>query len=251
VQLQSKASLRADQERRQRIDGLIAELEQLAASKPAVSEEDPWRSRPLTLWIMEIESAGYELQEGKSVLLTSALAQRMLQTNRITLVERALLEEVLTELKIGASRLAGQEMVLGLGRLVSARLILFGRMLQNGPESQVTLRCVEVETGTVRAVINAVFEPQTTPSAMAARLSEELRTEIEKHFPLRAKLIEQKGAQLTLNIGQRQGMAKGIKLTQPGTPLVVEVIEVEADCCTALAPSENLLLIGTPFEAIH
>ncbi|MFZ1983187.1 MAG: CHAT domain-containing protein [Desulfatitalea sp.] len=250
AQLQAKATLRVDQERRQRIDGLIAELNQLAASKPAPSEEDPWRSRPVTLWIMDIENAGYDLQEGKAILLTGALTQRMLQAQRIILVERALLDEVLTELKIGASRLSGQDLVLGLGRLVSARLILFGRLLQDGPHSQVSLRCVEVETGTVRAVINDTFEAQTTTSTMAARLAEALQTEIEKSFPLRARLIEQKGAQLILDIGQRQGMAKGIKLRRPDTPLVVEVIAVETDRCTARAPGEELLAAGTPFEAL-
>ena len=186
LQFQANADLAADQQRQARIDRLIREfVAQMETDTPPsdqpVSSRNP---QTLTLWLNELDTVGYSLQEGTSTLITSGLMERLLKTRRIQIVERALLDGLMSEIQLGTSRLADPQTQLQLGRLTAARLILTGRVVHNAPALQVTLRCIETDTGQVFAVVNAHFDGQTPIAGIVEQLADELISKIHTKYPL-------------------------------------------------------------------
>jgi hypothetical protein len=188
LQFQANAALADDQQRRERIDRLIKELSaQLETSAPASDEAMlPRSTQILTLWLNELETMGYSLQEGTATLITSGLMERLLQAGRIKNVERDLLDGLLSEINLGTSRLTDPQMQLRLGRLTAARIILTGRVVHSAPNLQVTLRCIETDTCQVFAMVNAHFQGQTAIADMVTHLADELLSKIKAQYPLQA-----------------------------------------------------------------
>lgn len=185
LQFQANANLAADRQRQARIDRLIQELVTQMETDTPPSDEPilPPNPRTLTLWLNELETVGYSLQEGTNTLITSGLMERLLKTGQIQIVERAVLDGLMSEIKLGTSRLADSQTQLQLGRLTAARLILTGRVVHNTPAVQVTLRCIETDTGQVFAVINAHFDRPTAIAGIVEHLADELISKIHTKYP--------------------------------------------------------------------
>lgn len=186
LQFQTNANLAADKQRQARIDQLIQELVTQSEADAPSSEQPvvPRNPQTLTLWLNELETVGYSLQEGTNTLITSGLMERLLKAPQIQLVERALLYGLMSELKLSNSGLVAPQTQLRLGRLTAARIILTGRVVHNAPAVQVTLRCIETDTGQVFAVINDHFDRPTPIDGMVERLADELISKIHVKYPL-------------------------------------------------------------------
>lgn len=188
LQIRTNAALKADEQRRARIDQLIQDLVQqmqtagVQPQKPGITQNH----RSLTIWLTDLESTGYSLQEGTATLIASGLMGRLLATRQINFVERDLLDGLMNEIKLGTSPLTEPGTRLQLGRLTAARIILTGRVVHSAPHTQVTLRCIETDTGRIFAVVNAHFEGQTPIAAMVDKLADELLSKIKARYPLQA-----------------------------------------------------------------
>jgi tetratricopeptide (TPR) repeat protein len=250
ARLEAKANHEAEMQRKARVDQLVEKLTRQLAATPEPLPEPKWSSRPLTLWVMDLEQTGYTLQEGSAVLLTSAVTDRLLQNKSIQIVERALLDKMMEELRLGSSKLADPGAMLQLGRLVSARLLVHGQMVHSAPHARVTLRCVDTETGQIVAMVNADFDAQASMADMATRIADELALKVKKHYPLKAKVIKTKQNTLILDVGHRQGAAIGIEL-QSDTGLTAKITTVAPDQCTArIQGSAETAAVGTRLHAI-
>ena len=250
ARLEAKANRDAEMQRQARVDQLVEQLTQQLATAPESSPEPQWSSRPLTLWVMDLEQTGYTLQEGSAVLLASAVTDRLLQDKSIQIVERALLDKMMEELRLGSSKLADPGAMLQLGRLVSARLLVYGQMVHSAPHARVTLRCVDTESGRIIAVVNADFDAQASMADMATRIADELALKVKKHYPLKAKVIKTKQNTIILDVGHRQGAAIGIVL-QSDTGLAAKITTVAPDQCTArIQGSAETVVVGTRLQAV-
>jgi tetratricopeptide (TPR) repeat protein len=248
--LEAKANHEAEIQRQARVDQLLERLTQQLAGAPEPLPEPQWSSRPLTLWVMDLEQTGYTLQEGSAVLLASAVTDRLLQNQSIRIVERALLDKMMEELRLGSSKLADPGSMLQLGRLISARLLVYGRMVHSAPHARVTLRCIDTETGQIIVVVNADFDAQASLVTMAARIADELALKVKKHYPLRAEIIRIKKSSVVLDVGHRQGAAIGIEL-QSDTGLTAKITTVAPDQCTArIQGPPATAALGTRLQAI-
>ncbi|MGD9006844.1 MAG: CHAT domain-containing protein [Desulfobacteraceae bacterium] len=250
ARLEAKANHEADMQRKARVDQLVDKLTQQLAAVPEPLPEPQWSSRPLTLWVMDLEQTGYTLQEGSAVLLTSAVTDRLLQNKSIRIVERVLLDKMMEELRLGSSKLADPGALLQLGHLISARIIVYGRMVHSAPHARVTLRCIDTETGQIIAMVNADFDAQASVADMATRIADELALKVKKHYPLKAKVIKTKQNTLVLDVGHRQGAAIGIEL-QSDTGLTAKITTVAPDQCTArIQGSAETAAVGTRLQAV-
>jgi tetratricopeptide (TPR) repeat protein len=250
ARLEAKANHDAEMQRQARVDQLVERLIQKLAAVPESLPEPQWSSRPLTLWMMDLEQTGYTLQEGSAVLLTSAVTDRLLQNKSIQIVERALLDKMMEELRLGSSKLADPGAILQLGRLVSARLLVYGKMVHSAPHARVTLRCIDTETGQIIAMVNVDFDAQTSFANMATRIADELALKVKKHYPLRAEIIKIKKNTAVLDVGHRQGAAIGIEL-HSDTGLTAKITTVAPDQCTARiqGPAETAA-VGTRLQVM-
>lgn len=250
--IEAKLDFASDQKRLQRIDALMEALQRQVADDHQIKPKETWSSRPLSMWLMEITTRGRSLQESAEILLTNHLMDRLMHHPSLQMVERALMDSLMTELKLGASSIIDTQTALSLGRLVAARLILYGRMVHNGPQTLVTLRCIETETGRVTAIVNAAFDQQATAAAMADRIANELIPKIKTQFPLRAVVKEKSGNNLILDVGRLQGVAKGMAFKAVDSDFRVEVVTVDKDQCMAkIRQRQGTIQVGLRLEAVH
>jgi class 3 adenylate cyclase/CHAT domain-containing protein len=195
-----------DEKKQQKIDKLVAELIENMDQPARALPSDGWTSQPLTLWIIDFQTKGYAVQEGEEKLLAAGITNRLLDQGRIQIVERALLDKLLTELKLSTSKLTDRRTALALGKLMAARLMVSGQVVYSGPYTQVTLRMFETESGRITAAENESIPSAAPLSALADKLSARLVEKIGKVYPLRGKIIETSNDGIKLNIGAAEGV---------------------------------------------
>ncbi len=220
-------------------------------SPPRAAPSDGWTSLPLTMWVMEFRAQGYSLQEGEERLLVSGIADQVLQQSRIQLVERALLDKLLEELKLGTSELIDRNTSLSLGRILAARLVLSGQVLYSEAQTQVSLRLIETETGRITAAVNESFGSAVPASVLSERLSDILIEKLGKLYPLRGKVADVKDNEVRLNIGVRVGARMGQQFKVVDQDLILEVIAVQPETCLAsISKGEGVLQEGVRVEEL-
>lgn len=181
---------------------------------------------------MDLDCSGLSLQEGSATLLTGGITDWLLEQHRVQIVDRNLLNSLMGELKLGSSPLSDLQSSLVLGRLIAARLIITGRMVHSAPMTQVILRVVETETSKVVITISNAFDTKTPIATMAQRLVDELSLKIQRHYPIRAKVIEHHGNTLVLDVGLRHGVMNGKTFQAVGVDLTARVVDIGGDRCS-------------------
>lgn len=246
-----KVAIAKDQEKQERIDRVVKELVESAKAPPRALPSDGWTSAPLTLWIMDFQKQGYSLQEGEERLLVSGLSEALLEKSRVQLVERDLLERLLEELKLGTSELADRNSALNLGRILAAKLILFGQVVYSGPQTQVSFRLVETETGRISATVNELFGGAVPVSALTEKLSKDLLGKLVKQYPLRGKVSEVKDGEITVNLGAKQGVKTGQQFRIKDQDAVLEIREVgESESKAKAVKGDESIAAGLLIEVL-
>jgi len=228
-EMSKKVALAKDQEKQERIDRLVKELVESAKAPQRAVPSDGWTSTPLTLWIMDFRKQGYSFQEGEERLLAAGLSEALIEKSRVQLVEREILDKLLEELKLGTSQLADRNAALNLGRILAAKLVLFGQVVYSGPQTQVSLRVVETETGEIRGVLNEVFVSTAPPAEITKKLSDFLVARLMALYPLRGRISEVGENGATLNIGQEHGVQVTQQFRVPGTDWIIEIEDVDQE----------------------
>jgi class 3 adenylate cyclase/tetratricopeptide (TPR) repeat protein len=245
-----KIAIQKNREKQDRVNSLVQELLAAKGSQPDSVDWDGWTARPLTLWLMDFSIQGYALQEGEDRLMAAGLTDYVLQNSRVQIVERALLDSLLRELKLGSSDLADRRTALALGKILAARLILFGRIIYAGPETHVSMRLIETETGRIRAAISETIAAAVPVSMLSEKLAAQLTAKLDEHFPLRGKILNQKGQLYQINIGQSTGVEIGQRFSVVDEAVDLEVIDIQAESSLAkIITADKQLKTGQRVEA--
>jgi hypothetical protein len=251
AETRKKIALQHDREKQERINNLVKELLATMAARPDSAVWDGWTARPLTMWIMDFGVQGYTLQEGEDRLIVAGLTDHVLQNSRAQIVERALLDSLLQELKLGSSNLADRDTALALDKILAARLILSSQIIYSGPETHISMRLIETETGRVAAAFSETIGAAAPVSVLTGKLAEKLIAKLNQRFPLRGKILNQKGQIVQINIGNSVGLKLGQLFTVVNAPVNLEVIDIQEDSCFAkILNGYKPLEIGQRVEAI-
>jgi len=250
-EISDKVAYAGSQARQKRIDQMVDELLQKLESSPEAVVSDGWTSRPLTLWVMDISTQGHSPDEGRERLLGAGLSEQLLNHPRVRLVERALLDKLMEELKIGSSRLTDRRTALSLGKLMAARLVLFGNVIYSGPQTQISLRLIESETGRITASVSESFGSLVPVSEPANQLAKQILNKIDKQYPLRAGIQKIEKDALVLNIGSREGVSAGLRFKTLTGNVLAEVVSVDQNICRARVIEQGAApFVGQRVEAI-
>ncbi len=219
-QIQQDLSERRDMDRQKMIDTSVQELvarfkEQKA--NPPPPPQDKWSSAPIAVSVLGFQDLGNSLggRIGSEVLLGQELARELAARN-VQVVDRALLDKVLAELKLGASSLADPDTQLRLGRLTAARLIATGRLFNLNGKAFVSFRLIDTETSQV--VLNRTEEAGAAvdPIAMSERLARLAADEVLSKYPARGRIVSLQGDNIVINLGSKNGIHSGDLFTVLG-----------------------------------
>ena len=250
---QEMIELQKDAAKRKQIDGLIKDLAERyrnqQKNKPA--DADPWTSRPLVFAFIDFqEKGGLADRDGMSTILTTQLADHLNASGRVKVVDRVVLDRLLSELNLGSSDLADPETALRLGRVMAARIMGTGTLFTLPGDTLVNLRLVDTETSAIAKTLTRQLGPESGWNKELLRLNREILAAIVAGYPLKGYVVQVSGDQALINLGTGQGMVQGTRLdvveeTPPieykgrklqGLPKVVgqlEVVSVETDLCHA------------------
>ena len=227
--LQEKVEWNSNLEKRKRIDQLVQDLLNAGSSMVGRGLADEWTSPPLTIWLMDFKTTGYGLSEGTETLVQSMTAAHLMEHSRSRIVERALMDRLLEELKIGTSQLANPSTALELGRLTAALVLISGHIHYRGAMIQATVRIIETETGLVAAVVNESFNQNDSASQIAVLLANKLADQLSTLYPLRCKIIAIDDTGIVLNIGNLHGVKSGQKFKGVDTDIIAKVVSTGND----------------------
>ena len=175
---------------------------------------------------MDFKTKGYSVQEGEETLLLAGITDQLLEKGRVQLVERALLDKLLGELKLGSSELADRRTALAVGKLMAARLIASGTIVYSGPHTQVSLRIFETETGRITASINETVGSAVPVSELADQITRNLNTKLDEKYPIRGKIVRMDNNTAWMNIGANVGVVEGQTYKAVNQETVLEVVAV-------------------------
>jgi hypothetical protein len=116
---------------------------------------------------------------------------------------------------------------------MAARLILPGQLIYAGPQTQVSVRLIETETGRITAAVSESFGSAVPASVLTERLSEKLLEKLKKLYPLRGKISEVKGDEIRLNIGKKVGVKVGQQFKVKDTDCILEIVSLQSEVSTA------------------
>ncbi len=211
--LLKRERLLADTERQKRIDELVKELSKPDALTGGALKDraprDPWTSRPRTIWMLEIEH-GAELRPGYALALQAALEESLVALPGTYIVERDLIEKLLTELTIAKSPLADPSKSLERGKLISARFII--RAVLNSLDDRATLqwKVIDVETSEDVARDSLTIDTAANPNDAAAEAAKEIDRKLLERYPVRGRVKEVRpDGTLLLNVGSEVGLRVG------------------------------------------
>ena len=240
-------AFKEDMERQKRIDTLVADLAD-RFQKGKVSEippADPWSSKPMTVAFLGIKQMGGGLlREGMSEVLQAEMTQRLSATGRISVVEREMLDKLLAELKLGSSELADPETSLKLGKLLSARLIVTGSLVQIPEGVRLSLRLIDPETSAIKITHADEMGAQKNLLALADQTAQAVGKKIKEQYPLKGKIASvEEGDQVIINLGTRHGVKPGTKLRMSKKTLPVPVESFPTDAVVLPEDWEEYLSI--------
>lgn len=205
-----------DMARQERVDKLVSGLAERfkkgdVRPRPV---SDPWSSRPMTLAFLGLKSIGGGLlREGMAEVLQQEIAQQVMASQRVSVVEREILEKLLTELKLGSSELADPETALKLGKILAARLIVTGKLIQVPNGIRLSLRVIDPETSAVKMTYADEMGPNKNLMALAETTGKTLSRKIKTSYPLRGKIaLVEEDHQVIVNLGRKHGIQTGVKM---------------------------------------
>jgi tetratricopeptide (TPR) repeat protein len=203
-----------DQEKQGRIDQLIATLLQAHKEGKAPAEQgDGWTSPPLTLALLHVQTQGTPSpRAGEEDAFLLKLVDALQATGRIVVLERDILDKLLTELKLGASELVDPQVAVRVGRILAARLLATGTLTRRGMETQLSLRVVETETTRLRAAVTDALGSSLESERVVDRLAATLVQKLRAAYPLQGRILQAAPQRLLLNIGAEQGVTPGMTL---------------------------------------
>ncbi len=209
VQAQKQQQAAADAARQERIDRLVTELaETFKAGGMPPAPADEWTSRPLTISLLNFTGKGAPaVREGEEEFFMLKLSTLLQESGRIQIVEREILDKLLSELKLSSTGLVDPNMAVRVGRILAARIIATGSIMRYKGDVQVSVRLTDTET---TALKGSLAEAGSSLDSLAETAAQKIVAKLEKAYPLRGTVFSLEGEQILLNIGTGTGVQSGM-----------------------------------------
>jgi tetratricopeptide (TPR) repeat protein len=247
-------ALQADKAGKERMDRLVNDLVKRyksAEKAAAPGSEDDWTSRPMVLTFVDLqEKGGLAARDGLAIVLATRLGELLNESGRVRVVERAVMERLLSELNLGSSELVDPDTALRLGKLLATKLIGTGSLIYMPDSTLLNLRLIDTETSAIAKTITRRIGSSANLERELDLLNRDILKTIVAKYPLQGYVVQADTKEVILNLGSKQGVSTGTRFEvfEAGKPITykgkvlsraphivarLEVRQVESGLCYA------------------
>jgi TolB-like protein len=225
LSLQQSASARA-REYLQRLEGGLPAEDDHPESKtepqpmPAESAPTTLVGERLNIAILPFVAKGIGGELG-SVDLLDKLTTVFVNLNRFKVIERAQLEKILEEQKLGLTGIVDVSTAAQIGKGIGVDAVVCGSLVRAGNSASIDARLIDTETAAIITAKDA-FSNSVTLSGLSQMISE-VAGKIKGDLPLvTGYVIKLEGERITLDLGRAQNVRRGMKchIYREGEPIV-------------------------------
>ncbi len=161
----------------------------------------------------------------------------MVKEGRFDVVERRLLQKIISEQKLAMTGLIDTSSATQLGKLLGVKVIISGSVMKLRNMVEINARIIDVESASIIAAENV----RSSRNDNLQDLVIEMSKKIIKNFPLEGYIVNRNGEILTLDLGIRTGVKPGMKfivfkegqvIKHPKTGEVLDVERIETGLVT-------------------
>jgi tetratricopeptide (TPR) repeat protein len=206
----------------QLVNDLVAAWRSGNLPKPPADE---WTPRALVVSFLDVkDKMGALGRDGMTEAFLLNLTQKLQETGRVKVVEREIIDKLLSELKLGSSELADPATRLKLGRVLAASVIGTGGFYPAGGQAELQLRLIDTETTDIRATMSESLPDPSRIASLAETVAGEISSRLRAEYPLRGKIASADGGEIIVGMGKKHGAESGLKLqvVEQGEPIEVD-----------------------------
>jgi TolB-like protein len=174
----------------------------------------------MSIAVLPFDSKGLGGELG-SIDLLDKLITGFVNLNRFKVIERALLEKILEEQKLGMSGIVDASTAAEIGKGIGVDAVLVGSVTRASNALSIDARLIDTETAAILTAKDAYSQRISLQDAsnMISTLAEKIKNELPI---LNGYVINVSGNKLTLDIGRSDGLKRGMKchVYREGAPIV-------------------------------
>ncbi len=226
--IEEQERAKVDVEREKLQNQLVNELvEAYRGGKAAPAPGDDWSPRALAVSFLDFRNRlGPLSREGLDEAFLLGLTRRLQESGRVKVVEREIVDKLLSELKLGSSAIADPATRLKLGRVLAASVIGTGGFYPNEAKSELQLRLIDTETTDVRSTISENLANPSGVATFADQVAEKILKTLKADYPLKGKIASVEGNEIIVGVGRKHGAQRGsrFRVVEDG-----EAVEVDGE----------------------
>jgi len=189
-------------------------VNELAASfrsgKPPPPAADDWSARALVVSFLDFQNRlGPLSREGLDEAFVLNVTRRLQDSGRVKVVEREIIDKLLSELKLGSSELADPATRLKLGRVLAASVIGTGGFYPNESKAELQLRLIDTETTDIRSTLTETLTDPASIASFADRVADKIVKSLKADYPLKGKIASVEGDEIIVGVGRKHGAQPG------------------------------------------
>jgi TolB-like protein len=195
-----------------------------ALSSPALAD-----FKKTKIAVLDFQLQGGKRDEDMGKIVSEWIITALVKEGRFDVVERRYLEKVLEQQKLGVSGLVDENSASKLGKVLGAKIVITGSVMQFQNIMEVNARIIEVESSSIVAAENV----KSTSAAKLEELVVQMADKIISDFPLEGYIVQREGDNVLIDLGKRTGVKKGMRFIvyQEGKiikhPKTGEILDIE------------------------
>ncbi len=199
----------------------------LLVAVPFAAEAD-FKKTKVAVLDFALQGDGYETNDMGSIVAEWFITA-LVKEGRFDVVERAMLNKIINEQKMGLSGIVDESSATQLGKILGVKIIISGSVMKLQDVLEVNARIIDVETASIIAAENVKSTASTSLQSLIVRMSDK----IIKNFPLEGYVVSRKGDTVAIDLGKRTGVKPEMKfiIFKEGAvikhPKTGEVLDVE------------------------
>lgn len=202
----------------------------LGLAMPLASLAD-FQKNKVAVLDFQLQGDGFETED-MGRIVAEWFVTALVRTGRFDVVERALLEKIISEHKLSLSGIVDEKTASDMGKLLGVKVIISGSVLKLHDVLEVNARIIDVETGSIIAAENVKSDASLGLQAMIPPMAQK----IARNFPLQGYVVKRQEQTLTIDLGRMAGVQQGMKfiifkegevVKHPRTGEILDVTQIQ------------------------